>query len=66
VRREATLGFIDLDLAAVSCVRVYEYPARFPAIEVTCGTHQILCQRGDRAIFQPSQFTPVANNVPAA
>jgi hypothetical protein len=38
----------------------------FPAIDATCGSHQILCQRSDRAILHPSQFTPVANKAAEA
>jgi len=30
-------------------------------MDVTCGSHQILCQRSDRAIFHLKKFTPVAN-----
>ena len=32
----------------------------FAAMDTACGSHQILCQRGDSFIFQAAQFTPVA------
>ena len=35
-------------------------------MDVNCGTHQILCQRAERAIFHPRKFIPVANNAAEA
>jgi hypothetical protein len=48
------------------CARVYPYPAKLPAIEVSCGSHQILCQRADRAIFHLKKLAPVANKAAEA
>ena len=38
----------------------------FAAMDTACGSHQILCQRGDSFIFQAAQFTPVAIRLPDA
>jgi hypothetical protein len=51
---------------SAGCARVYPYPAKFPAIEVSCGSRQILCQRADRAIFHLKKLARVANKAAAA